>query len=98
MSSHPNATTNKSKRKTTQERIPVMSVVGEKEIKAGTLAVRSRGFGDLGDVPVDELIAKMLEADEAAKELHDFLEPKPKETVVVDVEEEAATASAAGAA
>lgn len=65
-----------------QERIPVMSVVGEKEVAAGTLAVRSRGFGDLGDVPVEELMSKMLEADEAAKELHEFLEPKPKETVV----------------
>ena len=55
----------------------MMSVVGEKEIAAGTLAVRSRGAGDLGDVPVDELIAKMLEADAAARELHDFLAAKP---------------------
>lgn len=74
-----------------------MSVVGEKEVKARTLAVRSRGFGDLGDVPVDELIAKMLEADDAAKELHDFLDPKPKETVV-DVEAEGAGTAAAAAA
>eukprot|EP00903_Cladosiphon_okamuranus_P007241 g7027.t1 len=80
-----------------QERIPIMSVVGEKEVKVGTLAVRSRGFGDLGDVPVDELIAKMLEANEAAKELHDLLEPKPKETVV-DVETEGAATAVAGAA
>lgn len=63
-----------------------MSVVGEKELAAGTLAVRSRGFGDLGDVPVDELMGKMLEADAAAKELHEFLEPKPK-AVVVEAEE-----------
>lgn len=73
----------------------MMSVVGEKELKAGTLAVRSRGFGDLGDVPVDELMAKMLEADEAARELHEFLEPKPKETAVVDVEAEGAAGAAA---
>lgn len=66
-----------------------MSVVGEKEVAAGTLAVRSRGFGDLGDVPVDELMGKMLEADEAAKELHELLDPKPKE-IVVEAEEVAA--------
>ncbi|CAN0502500.1 unnamed protein product, partial [Ectocarpus sp. 12 AP-2014] len=69
-----------------KERIPVMSVVGEKEVAAGTLAVRSRGFGDMGDVPVDELIASMLEADAAAKELHEFLEPKAQEAAeAVDV-------------
>lgn len=63
-----------------------MSVVGEKEVAAGTLAVRSRGFGDMGDVPVDELIASMLEADAAAKELHEFLEPKTNEAAeAVDV-------------
>lgn len=87
------------KRNQPQERVPVLSVVGEKELKAGTLAVRARGNLDLGDVPVDELIAKMLEADDAAKELHEFLEPKPKEeAVVVDVETEGAATAAAGAA
>lgn len=60
----------------------MMSVVGEKEVAGGTLAVRSRGAGDLGDVPVDELIAKMLEADAAARELHEFIEVKP--VVVLD--------------
>lgn len=69
-----------------------MSVVGEKEVAAGTLAVRSRGAGDLGDVPVDELIAKMLEADEAARELHEFLEVRPAD--VVDVESETAPVNA----
>ncbi|CAM9840539.1 unnamed protein product, partial [Sphacelaria rigidula] len=57
-------------------RIPIMSVVGEKEVAAGTLAVRSRGAGDMGDIDVDMLLAKMLEADEAACELHDVLEAK----------------------
>ncbi|CAN0189372.1 unnamed protein product, partial [Hapterophycus canaliculatus] len=81
-----------------KERIPVMSVVGEKEVAAGTLAVRSRGFGDLGDVPVEELIAKMLQADDAAKELHDFLKPKPKpEADVVDAEASGAVAADAAA-
>ena len=61
-----------------------MSVVGEKEVATGTLAVRSRGAGDMGDVDVDILLAKMLEADEAACELHDVLEAKP--AVVLDGE------------
>lgn len=60
-----------------QERIPIMSVVGEKEVTAGTLAVRSRGTGDMGDVDVDVLLAKMLEADAAACELQDVLEAMP---------------------
>lgn len=34
----------------------------------------------MGDVPVDELIARMLEADVAARELHEFLEAKPAAT------------------
>lgn len=55
-----------------------MAVVGEKEVSKESLAVRSRGAGDLGDVSVEELMAKMLEADAAAKELHDVMEPKPK--------------------
>lgn len=51
-----------------------MSIVGEKEVARETLAVRSRGAGDLGEVPLEELLAKMLEANAAAKELHDFVE------------------------
>lgn len=66
----------------------MMSVVGEKEVASGNLAVRSRSAGGLGDVPVDELIAKMLQADAAALELHDFIQP-PKPAVVVDVASDA---------
>lgn len=70
-----------------------MSVVGEKEVAAETLAVRTRGAGDLGDIPVDELIAKMLEADAAAVELHEVLEARP--SVVLDVDGDGAPAAAA---
>lgn len=55
-----------------------MSVVGEKEVEGRTLAVRTRGAGDLGDVTVEELLSKMLEADTAACELDEVLEAKPK--------------------
>ncbi|CAN0182190.1 unnamed protein product, partial [Discosporangium mesarthrocarpum] len=46
-----------------------MSVVGEKEVAAGTLAVRSRRAGDLGSMTVDDLMAKMVEANALALEL-----------------------------
>ena len=41
------------------EKIPYMLVVGEKEQTAGTVSVRERTEGDLGAVPVAELIARL---------------------------------------
>jgi threonyl-tRNA synthetase len=41
------------------EKIPYMLVVGEKEQTAGTVAVRDRVDGDLGAVPVAELIKRL---------------------------------------
>jgi threonyl-tRNA synthetase len=41
------------------EKIPYMLVVGDKERTAGTVAVRSRGEGDLGAVPVAEFLARL---------------------------------------
>ncbi|MFQ3649426.1 MAG: threonine--tRNA ligase [Gemmataceae bacterium] len=41
------------------EKIPYMLVVGEKEAAAGTVAVRDRIEGDLGAMPVGELLAKL---------------------------------------
>jgi threonyl-tRNA synthetase len=43
------------------EKVPYMLVVGEKEQSAGTVSVRERAAGDLGAVPVDELIARLAE-------------------------------------
>ena len=40
-------------------RIPFIAVVGEKEVAAGTVSVRSRREGELGAIPVDALIDKM---------------------------------------
>lgn len=72
-----------------QARIPVMSVVGKKEVDDGTLAVRTRGAGDIGVVNVEELLAKMVEADAAACELHEVLEAKPAAALQVVEEIEA---------
>jgi threonyl-tRNA synthetase len=41
------------------EKVPYMLVVGEKEVAAGTVAVRDRVDGDLGALPVAELIARL---------------------------------------
>lgn len=43
------------------EKIPYMLVVGDKEQAAGTVAVRHRGQGDLGAIPVDQFLLKALE-------------------------------------
>jgi threonyl-tRNA synthetase len=41
------------------EKIPYMLVVGDKEQQAGTVSVRERSRGDLGAMPVVELLAKL---------------------------------------
>jgi threonyl-tRNA synthetase len=41
------------------EKIPYMLVVGDKEQSAGTVAVRARSEGDLGTLPVAELVARL---------------------------------------
>jgi threonyl-tRNA synthetase len=41
------------------EKIPYMLVVGDKEQSAGTVAVRARSEGDLGALPLAELIARL---------------------------------------
>ena len=43
------------------ERIPYMLVVGEKEATEGTFAVRKRGAGEIGSMPVGEFAAMALE-------------------------------------
>ncbi len=43
------------------EKIPYMLVVGEKEQAAGTVAVRDRVDGDLGAMPVAQVIARLKE-------------------------------------
>jgi threonyl-tRNA synthetase len=48
------------------QRIQYMLVIGEREVEAGAIAVRSRREGQLGAISVDETIAK-LEEDIAKK-------------------------------
>ena len=49
------------------EKTPYMLVLGDKEMEAGAVAVRSRKEGDIGVMPVDELVAKLV--DEIARKV-----------------------------
>jgi len=50
-------------------RIPIMAVVGVKEVESGTLAVRSRKNGDLGAFSVDALLDELTRCAEEAVEM-----------------------------
>ena len=52
-----------------QERIPVMAVVGMKEMESNALAVRSRKLGDLGSFSVPELLAELKRCSDNAVEM-----------------------------
>lgn len=47
------------------QKVPYMLVVGDREVEAGAVSVRSRDRGDEGAVPVDELLQRL--AEEAAE-------------------------------
>jgi threonyl-tRNA synthetase len=51
-----------------QQRIPIMAIVGVKEMESGQLSVRSRKDGDLGTFPVETLFAELLRCSDAAEE------------------------------
>lgn len=50
------------------QKVPYMLVLGDKEVEANTIGVRSRSEGDLGAVTFDELIAKLVK-EIASKEI-----------------------------
>jgi threonyl-tRNA synthetase len=43
-------------------KIPVMGIVGAKEVESNTLSIRTRASGELGAIPVREVIEKMVTA------------------------------------
>jgi threonyl-tRNA synthetase len=43
------------------EKVPYMLVVGEKEQSAGTVSVRERSAGDIGALPVDEVVTRLTD-------------------------------------
>jgi threonyl-tRNA synthetase len=52
-----------------QQRVPVMAVIGMKEMESGELAVRSRKLGDLGSYSVEDLLAELSQCSTDAVEL-----------------------------
>ncbi|MBE9212483.1 threonine--tRNA ligase [Plectonema cf. radiosum LEGE 06105] len=45
-----------------KQKIPVMAVVGQKEVESNTLSIRSRASGDLGIIPVSEVMDNIKNA------------------------------------
>ncbi|NJO28275.1 MAG: threonine--tRNA ligase [Richelia sp. SL_2_1] len=45
-----------------KQKIPVMAVVGQKEVESNTLSIRTRASGDLGIMPVSEVIDNIKNA------------------------------------
>eukprot|EP00638_Chattonella_subsalsa_P009318 CAMPEP_0117747006 /NCGR_PEP_ID=MMETSP0947-20121206/8263_1 /TAXON_ID=44440 /ORGANISM="Chattonella subsalsa, Strain CCMP2191" /LENGTH=573 /DNA_ID=CAMNT_0005564395 /DNA_START=360 /DNA_END=2081 /DNA_ORIENTATION=- len=60
------------------QRIPVMAVVGEKEVETGQLSLRSRKGGDLGAKSLDEVFALFSTAVDQSLELHEVTDPSSK--------------------
>ncbi len=52
----------KSIRNAEKAKIPVMAVVGAKEVESNTLSIRTRAAGELGTIPVAEVLEKMENA------------------------------------
>jgi threonyl-tRNA synthetase len=48
-------------REAQMEKVPYMLVIGDKEMENGAVAVRSRKEGDLGAMPIDDFINKIVE-------------------------------------
>ena len=43
------------------QRLPYMAIVGEREQEENTVSIRSRDHGDLGSIPLDEFVARVVE-------------------------------------
>jgi threonyl-tRNA synthetase len=52
-----------------QQRVPIIAVVGMKEMETGTLAVRSRKLGDLGSFAIEDLMAELSQCSSDAVEM-----------------------------
>ena len=42
------------------QRLPYMAIVGEREQEENTVSIRSRDHGDLGSIPLDEFVARLV--------------------------------------
>ena len=51
-----------------KDKVPVMAIVGVKEMESGELAARRKGIGDVGSFDVDDLLEKLRDAADGARE------------------------------
>lgn len=58
-------------RELTLQKLPYIAVVGDKEAQAGTVSARARGGRNLGVMPVDEFIARVVAEDKSRKNTDD---------------------------
>ena len=56
-----NETLDKRIRNAELNKIPYLAVVGEREAKSGNVAIRKKGKGDIGTMPLDDFIRKIKE-------------------------------------
>ncbi|ACA98633.1 MULTISPECIES: threonine--tRNA ligase [Cyanophyceae] len=45
-----------------KQKIPVMAIAGAKEVEANSLSIRTRASGELGAIPMEEVISRLIEA------------------------------------
>lgn len=60
-------------------KVPIMIIIGDKEIESGKVSIRRRGLGDLGAMGADELLSGMKE--EVSRRLNEPLVGQNKEEV-----------------
>lgn len=64
-----------------QQRVPIMAVVGMKEMENGKLAIRSRKLGDLGSFGVEELMNELSVCAETAVEMTKIGDLEKKDSI-----------------
>lgn len=58
-------------RELTLQKLPYIAVVGDKEARSGTVSVRARGGKNLGVMPIEEFIARVVSEDQSRKNTDD---------------------------
>ena len=58
-------------RELTLQKMPYIAVVGDKEAQSGTVSVRARGGKNLGVMPIEEFIARVVSEDQSRKNTDD---------------------------
>ena len=71
-----------------KDKIPVMAVVGAKEVETNSLSIRTRASGELGVIIVDEVADKITEAITnftriSHKRKKSFIKSKTKEVYLI---------------